>query len=160
MEIIKTQFSTQLSDLYGRDGYAPHIEVGREYWWNWPTNSDVYKKTQKSWHKIQITYIRSGCMFYFLTDAPEVGEFFAPIKCFFTSTLILAEIDPIKDLNLLSSGENIELCKIKMRFNDEHTIVKNWPNEKRIEIDEEELFNKFGNTSDYLEFILWKKLNT
>ena len=41
MKIKKTCFSTMLSDLYGRDDYQSHIELGREYWWNWPEDSDV-----------------------------------------------------------------------------------------------------------------------
>lgn len=148
MKIKKTCFSTQLSDLYGIDNYQSHIELGREYWWNWAENSDVYEKTSKHWHKIKITYLRSGCMFYILDDAPEIGEMFCPINCFLASTLILAELDPIKDLG--EALGDIESAKFKFCFNDEHTIVKNWPNEREIEIDENEIYKKFKDTSEYL----------
>lgn len=148
MKIKKTIFSTMLSDLYGRDNYQSHIELGREYWWNWPENSDVYRKTNKSWHKLKITYIRSGCMFYILTDAPELGEMFCPINCFLASSLILADIDPIKDLG--NSLGNIESAKTKYCFNTDHTIVNNWPNEREIEIEDEEIYKKFGNSEEYL----------
>lgn len=148
MKIKKTCFSTQLSDLYGRDNYQSHIELGREYWWNWPEDSDVYRKTNKHWHKIKITYLRSGCMFYILDDAPELGEMFCSINCFLASTLILAEIDPIKDLG--KELGDIEAAKNKYCFNAEHTIVKNWPNEREIEIDDEEIYQKFRNSNEYI----------
>ena len=148
MKIKKTCFSTMISDLWGRDGYQSHIELGREYWWCWPTDSDVYRKTSKAWHKIKITYIRSGCMFYILTDAPEIGEQFCPLNCFLASSLILSEIDPIKDLG--DTLGDIEAAKTKYCFNTDHTIVKNWPNEREIEIDEEEIYKKFGDSLEYL----------
>lgn len=151
MKINKTCFSTMLSDLYGRDDYQSHIELGREYWWCWPTNSDIYRKTGKCWHKIKVTYIRSGCMFYLLDDAPELGEFFCPIECILASTLIYAEIDPIKDLG--DKLGDIEAAKIKYCFNTEHTIVKNWPNEKEIEVDEDDLYNNLGASFEYLEIM-------
>ena len=149
MKIKKTCFSTMLSDLYGRDNYQSHIELGREYWWNWPENSDVYHKTNKSWHKLKITYIRSGCMFYILDDAPELGEMFCPINCFLASSLILADIDPIKDMGENMLGD-IEAAKIKYCFNDDHTIVHNWPNEREIEINDDALYIKYGNSIEYL----------
>ena len=152
MKIKKTCFSTMLSDLYSRDNYQSHIELGREYWWNWPEDSDVYRKTNKSWHKLKITYIRSGCMFYVLDDAPELGEMFCPINCFLASSLILADIDPIEDL--VDSLGNIDVAKIKYCFNDEHTIVNNWPNEKEIEIDEDELIKNFNDSIEYINIKL------
>lgn len=152
MKIKKTCFSTMLSDLYGRDNYQSHIELGREYWWNWPEDSEIYRKTNKSWHKLKITYIRSGCMFYILTDAPEISEMFCSINCFLASSLILADIDPIKDLK--DSLGNIESAKIKYCFNDERTIVNNWPNEKEIEIDEDKLIEKFNDSIEYINIKL------
>ena len=140
MKIKKTCFSTMLSDLYGRDGYQSHIELGREYWWSWPEDSDVFRKTNEKWHKIKVTYLRSGCMFYELTDAEGVGEMFCPLSCFLASSLILAEIDPEKDLNF----RDIEKAKQIYCFDDERTVVKNWPNDKEVEIEE----------IDYLQNIL------
>ena len=148
MKIKKTCFSTMLSDLYGRDDYQPYITLGREYWWCWPGTSDVYRKTNKYWHKLKITYIRSGCMFYVLDDAPELGEMFCPINCIMASTLYFAEIDPIKDLG--DKLGNIEAAKLKYCFNTDHTVVKNWPNEREIEIDEDDIYNKFRTTSEYI----------
>ena len=79
-----------LSDLYGRDNYQSHIEVGRDYWYYFPKDSEI----ENGWHKIRVTYIRSGCMFYFFPDNPEVEERFCPLNCFMASQFVLAEIEP------------------------------------------------------------------
>ena len=142
MKLKKTKLSTMLSDLYGRDNYQSHIEVGREYWYYFSEGSQAYNLTHKYWNKIKITYIRSGCLFYVLSDVPEFKEEFCPTSCFMASTFVCAELDPIKDLG--DKLENIEAAKLTYCFDDEHTIIKNWPNEREIEIDEEEIYNKFG----------------
>lgn len=149
MKIKKTCFSTMVSDLWGRNNYQSHIELGREYWWKFPWNSEIYEKTGQDWHKLKITYLRSGCMFYILTDAPEIEEQFCAINSFFGASLILADIDPIKDLGEDKLGD-IETAKIKYCFNTDHTIVKKWPNEREIEINEDELYNKFGTSIEYI----------
>jgi len=136
-----------LSDLYGRDNYQSHITLGREYWWFCPSNHDLFMLTHKNFVKIKVTYIRSRCMFYILPDFPEVDEQFCAIDSFFASSLILADIDPIKDLG--DSLGYIEVAKLKYCFNTEHTIVNNWPNEQEIEIDEDEYYKKL-NPEEYL----------
>lgn len=130
MKFKKICLSTQLSDLYGRDGYQSHIEEGREYWSFFSRDSEI----SEGWYKIKITYIRSGCMFYIFSDCPEVKERFCPLSCFFTSALVLTDIDPVKDLN--NFGDDMD--KKIYYFDTYHTIVHNWPNEKEIEIDESE----------------------
>ena len=40
---------------------------------------------------------------------------------------------------------DLKSAKIKYCFNDEHTIVNNWSNEKETEIDEDELFKSLVN---------------
>ena len=124
----KICLSTELKELYGLDNYQSHIEVNREYWYYFSKDSEV----PIGYHKIKITYIRSGCAFYIFSDLPEVSERFFPIDCFMAATLIFAEIDPTKDLN--DFGD--ELAKLIYRFDDEHTIVHNWPNEKTFEAEE------------------------
>lgn len=128
MKFKKICFSTQLSELYGRDNYQSHIEQNREYWWFFSNDDDV----SYGWHKIKVTYIRSGCAFYVFTDSPEAPERFFPTSCFMASTLVLAEIDPTKDLE--NFGNDIE--KKLYCFDTEHTIVQNWNNEKYVEINE------------------------
>lgn len=150
MKIKKIFFSTCLSDLYGRDGYQSHIKVGDEYWYYFTENTEVYKVSHKNWNKLRISYIRSGCLFYIFPEFPDISEEFCPISCFMTSKFILAELDPIKDLEGLMSDIDTESGKIRYCFDDEHTIIKNWPNEKVIDIDDEEVYEKFGNSSDYL----------
>ena len=151
MKIKKTCFSTQLSELYGKDNYQSHIEVGREYWWYFDSYSDIYKKYGPGWYKIKVTYIRSGCMFYIFSNYPDIKEDFCPINCFLASSLVFAEIDPIKDLG--DTLGNIEAAKIMYCFNTDHTIVKNWPNEKETEIDEYEIYNKVKYSSDYIDIL-------
>lgn len=148
-----------ISDLWGRDSYQSHIELGREYWYYFAENTNTYKITNKHWNKIKITYIRSGCLFYIIPEFPEVKEDFCPISCFMTAQFILAEIDPIKDMGEDMLG-NIEAAKIKYCFNDEHTIVKNWPNEKEIEIDDNEIYNKFSNSTEFIFIKALEKRDT
>ena len=157
MKIKKNCFSTMISDLYGINKYKSYIKVGNEYWYYFAANTDEYKATHKYWNKIKITYIRSGCLFYILPDAPKVKENFCPINCFMTSRFVLAELDPIKDLKDLLYNIDTEAAKLEYCFDDEHTIIKNWPNEKEIEIDEDELYTKFG---DSVDFIMIKMLET
>ena len=154
IKIKKIHFSTKLSDLYGRDNYVSHIELGRKYWWRFPYDSDVSQRTGKLWNELEITYIRSGCMFYIITEAPELGEFFAPLNCFMTASLVFSEFDPIKDLDNLDN-EDIELCKMKWCFDDERTIIKNWPNERETEIDKDK-FNSL-NLFDFVETLFQSK---
>lgn len=150
MKIKKNCFSTMISDLYGKDKYKSHIKVGNEYWYYFNTNTEVYKATHRCWNKIRITYIRSGCLFYIISDASEVKEDFCPIDCFMTSQFVLAELDPIKDLKGLLNNIDTEAAKLEYCFDDKHTIIKNWPNEKEVEIDDEELYNKYGNSVEYI----------
>ena len=149
MKIKKIQFSTKISDLYGRDGYQSTIKVGNKYWCYFAEDSDAYRVTNQHWNKICITYIRSGCLFYTLPDAPKVKENFCPVSCFMTSTFVLAELDPIKDLKYLNDDIDTEASKIKYCFDDEFTVVKHWNNEKEIEIVEDEIYNNFC-AIDYL----------
>ena len=154
MKIKKTCFSTMLSELYGRDGYQSHIEVGKEYWYFFSEDYAIFKKTKKHWNKIKISYIRSGCLFYVFPDEPDIPEEFCPVSCFMTSRFVYAELDPIKDLKGLIDDIDIDAAKIEYCFNDERTIVKNWPNEKEIEVDEDEIKEKFGD----IEYMMIKLL--
>ena len=134
MKFKKICFSTKLIDLYANDNYQSHIEVGRDYWYYFSRDNDI----DEGWHKIRITYIRRGCVFYFFPEFPDVNERFFPANCFMASTLVFAEIDPLKDMG--NKLEDIESSKKLYRFDDEHTIVKNWPNEEIVEVDDEDAF--------------------
>ena len=57
-------------------------------------------------------------MFYILDDAPELGEMFCPINCFLASSLILADIDPIKDLG----EQSFDGIKFTLALNQPHSI--------------------------------------
>ena len=153
MKIRKYFISTMLEDLYGRNCYPYHIQEGDEFWYFFHEGTDEYRKTHENWHKIKVTYVRSGCMFYVLTDAPHIPEQYCPISCFMTSQLIPAELDPVKDLNSIYGDLDLDTdaAKLKYHFDDSHTVVKNWPNEREVEISEDELYEKFGTTADYFQ---------
>ncbi len=149
-KITKKCFSTVVSDLWGRDNYQEHIVVGREFWWCYPSAHDIAILARRNWVKIKVTYIRSGCMFYICPDFPYIDEQFCAIDSVFASTLILAEIDPIKDLG--DKLGDIEAAKLKYCFNTDHTVVHNWPNEREIEIDENKYYSKISPI-DYIELL-------
>ena len=149
MKLKKVCFSTQLSELYGRDGYQSHIEVGKDYWGFFGEDSDIFRETQKHWNRIRVTYIRSGCLFYVFPNTPSAKEEFCPVSCFMASQFIIAELDPIKDLSDLIKDIDTDAAKLMYCFDDVRTVVKNWPNEKTIEVNRDELFEKFGGTVDW-----------
>lgn len=136
-EYKKIRFSTKLYDLYGSE-YASHIEVGKEYWEYFATDTDIYKKTGQNYNKIKITYIRSGCMFYVFCAAPELAEEYCPINCYRAMNLIVAEIDPIKDLKSIKESD-----KDFYYFDDTFTIVKNWHNEPISKLDEKKFYSHY-----------------
>lgn len=140
MKIKKTRFSTMISDLYGRDGYQKYLVVGKEYWWDFPEDSDVYRATKRKWNKLRITYRRSGCIFYKVLDAPNLREQFCPVNCFLASSLILADLDPAKELKF---DIDIELAKKLYYFDDDMTIIHNWDNSSESEIDEENIIQLY-----------------
>jgi len=137
----KVRFSTKLYDLYG-DEYTSHIEVGKEYWEYFETGTEIYKKTGQNYNKIKVTYIRSGCMFYTFCDAPELPEEYCSVSSFKAMNLIVAEIDPIKDLESIKESDKDFYC-----FDNTYTIVKNWPNEPVSEIDGKKFYNHYIGAS-------------
>lgn len=134
---MKIKFSTQLSELYGRDKYQSHIELNREYWYCFGSETKVYKHTKQSLNKIKISYIRSGIAFYVLSNFPDFPEGYFPLSCFMASALKYAEIDPMKDLPL--SDEHNQCTKEYLEkmfcFDDEVTTVINWNNSKETELE-------------------------
>ena len=139
MKIKKTRFSTMISDLYGRDNYQKILTVGREFWWNFPETSDIYRATGKSWNKLRITYRRSGCIFYQIIDANNIGEQFCPVNCFMASSLILADLDPIEDLDFIKK----EISQKIYCFDDTRTVIHNWDNSRECEVDEDYILKEY-----------------
>lgn len=121
-QLKKTTLSTKLYDLYGKDEYHLHIEVNREYWYYFTTESNIAKKYGSGWYKIKVTYIRSGCMFYIFSDYEDMDEEFCPLRCFMTSQFEFAEINPKKDLDIKNDSFSL------YRFNDTRTVVIEWDN--------------------------------
>lgn len=140
MKYKKTRYSTVLEDLYGKEDYKKHLEVGREYWWHWPGSSDVFEHTHEHWTKIKITFERSGVYFYVLPDYPDFTEHFFPVDCFLASHLQYAEIDPMKDLDW-RGYEKMTKKYLEKRFcfADEKTIVLNWDNSPTSVLEDDEI---------------------
>lgn len=121
-QLKKITLSTKLWDLYDKDEYHLHIEVDREYWYYFTTESNIAKKYGSGWYKIKVTYIRSGCMFYTFSDYEDMDEEFCPLRCFMTSQFEFAEINPKKDLDI--EGDSFS----KYRFDDVRTTIIDWDN--------------------------------
>ena len=121
-QLKKITLSTKLYDLYGKDEYHLHIEIDREYWYYFTTESNIAKKYGSGWYKIKVTYIRSGCLFYIFPDYKDIDEDFCPLKCFMTSQFEFAEINPKKDLDIKNDSFSL------YRFDDTRTVVIDWDN--------------------------------
>ena len=104
-------------------------------------------------NKLKITYRRSGCIFYQIIDAPNLGEQFCPVSCFLSSTLIFADLDPIEDLPFIKE-EGIEKCQKMYCFDDTRTIIHNWDNSQECNIDEKKFMKEYPN--DYITIMTMK----
>lgn len=113
--------STKLCDLYGNDNYEQHIEVGKEYWYYFGTDSDVGRKYGPGDYKLKVTYIRSGCLFYVLSDYPDIEEDFCPTNCFMASQFVVAKLNPVKYLSEISCNP---LLKELVSFDNSLTIIE------------------------------------
>lgn len=149
MRIRKNCISTAIGDLWGKDDYKSRIKEGNEYWYFFADSSYVFGVTHRNWNRIRVTFIRSGCLFYVLPDTPEIKEDYCPVSCYMTSRFVLSELDPVKDLKDIMSDIDTDSARLRYCFDDEHTIVRNWPNEREVSIDEAELTERFGDSSDY-----------
>ena len=138
MKYKKTRYSTALNDLYGKK-YKEHIEVGREYWWCFPENSDVYKQTGKHWNKLKISCYRSRVYFYVLCDDTYYPECHFDENSILAETLEYAQIDPMKDLDWSSLKMSKEDLEKKYCFAADRTEVLNWDNSEESDIDESKI---------------------
>ena len=115
----KFHVSTQLASLFG-EKYADHILVGKKYWWFFDDTSEVYRKTNTHWNKLEITYIRSGIVFYTVENIEE--EYHFQIGSIMSEGLEPEFLDPIKEL-----GETVDNLD-NLYFNSERTQVINFEN--------------------------------
>ena len=115
----KFHVSTQLASLFG-EKYAEHIQVGKKYWWFFDDTSEVYRKTNTHWNKLEITYIRSGIVFYTVENIEE--EYHFQIGSIMSEGLEPEFLDPIKEL-----GETVDNLD-NLYFNSERTQVINFEN--------------------------------
>lgn len=118
-------FSTSLKDLYGINGYQLHIHVDDEYW----VYSELLEQlTHEKWNKIKVTYIRSEVMFFNIIGHEDIPEQYFPINSLIVPTMIVAKLDPLKDLNW--DNLNPEYY----RFDDTRTEVVNFDNSPDKEV--------------------------
>lgn len=119
---------TTLNDLYGELEYLNHIEIGKEYWFFFPDNSLIYKTIPNNGKaiKIRITYIRSRYYFYDFPDYPELPEDAFPSGSLMPRMLIVAELDPERDLRS-KWGKLLDTWHPK--FDDSITKIINYDND-------------------------------
>ena len=115
----KFHVSTRLESLFG-DKYADHILVGKKYWWFFDGNSQVYKHTHQHWNKLEITYIRSGVVFYIVENVE--AEYHFELESIMAMQIEPEFFDPSKELG----KKNDDLSGIY--FNSERTQVINFEN--------------------------------
>lgn len=154
MKIKKIKLSTALSDLYGPHGYQEKIVEGKRFWGYWADDSLIVREYGPDWYEIEVTYVRSGCMFYTFVKYPDMPEQYCPVNCFFTSLLVVSELDPAKDIPNLSNNSKFD--RLTTYFNDEHTIIRNWDNSPEAEITEKE-FNELTPVERFNVTFLYEK---
>ena len=120
---------TTLADLYGSLKYLDNISVGKKYWFFFPDNSSIYKTIPNDGKplKIRITFIRSNYYFYDFPDCPELPEDAFPGGSFMARQLIVAELDPERDLRP-QWGKLLDTWHPK--FDDSITKVINYDNDR------------------------------
>ena len=94
-KVQKYRVSTRLESLFGNK-YKNHIIVGKKFWWFFDCNTQIFKLTQQHWNKLEITYIRSGVVFYAVENV--TGEFHFDIDSIMAMQLEPEFLDPKKDL--------------------------------------------------------------
>lgn len=122
-KVKKYNVTTQLSGLFG-ENYKEHIQVGKKFWWFFDGNSQVFKLSNQHWNKLEITYIRSGVVFYTIENVD--GEFHFEIDSIMAMGLEPDVLDPQKEL-----GATIEHLEM-FYFNSERTQIINFENTEYV----------------------------
>ena len=117
--VKKYKVYTRLEILFGKK-YKDHIIVGKKFWSFFDCNTQIFKLTQQHWNKLEVTYIRSGVVFYSIENI--TGEFHFDIDSIMAMQLEPEFLDPKKDLR--STIDNLE----KFYFKSEKTQIINFKN--------------------------------
>jgi len=130
-----------MKNLYGENNYHNHFKYNSEYWYGFPDNDEIVLLTGKSLHKLKITNIRSGCIFYVLPEYPSIPEKFVSAKSLMCAFMVPCVLDPINDTNIPSliekSKKDCPLLPIpRFIFDDKLTTIVNWDNEKGCPLNE------------------------
>ena len=118
-KVQKYKVTTRLEGLFGKN-YKEHIQVGKKFWWFFDGNSQVFKLTNQHWNKMEITYIRSGVVFYTIENVD--GEYHFAIDSIMAMQMEPEFLDPQKDL-----GATIDHLEM-FYFNSERTQIVNFEN--------------------------------
>lgn len=118
-KVQKYRVTTKLEGLFG-EKYQEHIQVGKKFWWFFDGNSQVFKLTKQHWNKMEITYIRSGVVFYTIENVD--GEYHFAIDSIMATQMEPEFLDPQKDLG--ATLDHLEM----FYFNSERTKVINFEN--------------------------------
>lgn len=99
-------FCTTLSEMFGKrnEDIAEYIKPDREFW-----HFDDCR-----WHKLKVTHVRSGVMFFTFEDEPSVEKAWF-ISSFYAQTLCMAQVYPYEIAEILSKtypdNNFVEVCK-------------------------------------------------
>ena len=119
--INKIKITTTLEGLFGKN-YKDHIQISKKYWWFFGENSQVYKQTHQHWNKLEITYIRSGVVFYIVENVE--AEYHFELESIMAMQIEPEFFDPVEEL-----GKKIDDLS-DLFFNSERTVIVNFENSK------------------------------
>ena len=117
----KFHITTRLEGIFGKN-YKDHIQIGKKYWWFFGENSQVYKQTHQHWNKLEITYIRSGVVFYIVENVE--AEYHFELESIMAMQIEPEFFDPVEEL-----GKKIDDLS-GIYFNSERTVIVNFENSK------------------------------
>lgn len=146
MKMDKICLSTVMKDLYGKNFYYLYFKVNKEYWMYCDSTMTIGHLYGSGYYKIRITYLRSGCMFYIFSDYPDIPEEYCSTQCYLASTLIIAELNPRKDLSQKFNDK-------VYYFDDKLTVVEDWDNSHTVDPNQIESLD----IQDYLLLKVWAK---
>ena len=122
MQVKKIKIGTRLIDLYGKDCES-FIREGEEYWFWFDGRHKAWELTNKHWHLITITCVRSGIAFYTINGLEDqIAETYMAFGSFMIRELRPKILDPKKQIPNFDPLDNT-VC-----FDDEMTKIINFDN--------------------------------
>ena len=106
LDYSETTFTANLYEMFGKrdEDVTEYIKPGREFW---HFDGNV-------WHKLKVTYVRSGVMFFVFEEKPDVEQAWF-ISSFNVMSLCAAQIYPHEISRILSKtypdNNFVDVCK-------------------------------------------------